>query len=449
VTPISGFAGPPVRRIVGHGDGGFAVLALTHCGNTMTDSLHVYGSQGEELWKVKQGNSREPGTLFSPTDIAVPPDGTLLVLQRSPYTVQRFDLEGRYQEMIDLESAWHCPPGYLTDIVPDGSDGFVIHDQRGTSALVWMRLDGSITKELPASRFPDGRTFFPSRFAMGADGQLWTCDGHSLLRLDENGIVDRVLGVTPSGRRLDDTSAVQLQGNRIYVRSLRSSAVHVFDHSGRHLHVCQPRPDEVPDITQRDHFTVTGNGQVYIGPLKEGGYLHFASDGAHLGSVEASGDRQGAWHFASDGSLWVVDQYEVRLISPSGEVRRIRRRPDNDWLGWIKAASVAPNGGLAVLDDRNHGNTVVSLYSVGGAPLSCFEAAATLGPVLYLAYGCDLVLLGAERGIIAYDLTGKPQWRFQPSADHPGSFWQPMLGQDKLLALYAFGGGTLLRYRLP
>ncbi|HTE19167.1 MAG TPA: hypothetical protein VK689_12395, partial [Armatimonadota bacterium] len=450
VKPIARFQGPPVGRIAGFPDGGFVVLGTTHFRYTMETTVHCYDAGGRERWKLRADlNSNHPGAHFSPKDLAVTSEGKVGVLDVNRHTVQLFDRRGRYQRTLSLEQAWKRKPNYPSTIVADVDGGFAVEDFQASSPVVWMRADGSVREEL-RPRFADGRVFPLHQLGVAPDGRLWTCDSHSLLRLDASGRVDQVVDSPPSTDRLGDISAVRVDGGgRIYALSARTQAVHVFDPRGQPLHVCRPGPTELVDALGEAPLAVTSHGHVYLGYHTSGGYLHFGPDGARLGIARAPDDHPGSWHFGDRGSpLWVVGHDEIRLVRAGVPVRRISRRPDTTWLADIDAAAVSPSGKLAVLEGWLSGRVTVSLYSPDGEPVRSFQPSSGYGAPREPAFNGDLLVLGAEQGVVAYDGAGRPLWKFLPAAWPKESFCQPfLLGSTELLLFD--GVKTIHRYQLP
>jgi hypothetical protein len=65
-----------------------------------------------------------------------------------------------------------------------------------------------------------------------------------------------------------------------------------------------------------------------------------------------------------------------------------------------------------------------------------------------VAFGKGVLVLAAERGIVAYDASGRPLWKFRPAAmKGEASYWTPFITAKGELVLYD-GKKTLHRYRL-
>jgi streptogramin lyase len=105
----------------------------------------------------------------------------------------------------------------------------LLEDFHGSPLFIRMRADGTIRSEITAKQ-PDGRVLDVRAGIQAApDGRLWACDGYSIVRLTDAGIVDRVLGQAPEGRQLGQIAgiAVDRQGH-IYAVESRTGSIHVF-----------------------------------------------------------------------------------------------------------------------------------------------------------------------------------------------------------------------------
>ncbi len=75
------------------------------------------------------------------------------------------------------------------------------------------------------------------------DGALWASDGEALLRLNDDSVVDAVLGAQPTETRLTEVSATARDSNgKYYLVDRRTASIHVFDAVGAFEHRCDPAP---------------------------------------------------------------------------------------------------------------------------------------------------------------------------------------------------------------
>jgi streptogramin lyase len=438
---LTQLAGLSVKRIAGFPDGRFVVLGTASHRYTVEEKVQAYDAAGHLRWSLSSNGAdgSSPSRLFSPEDLAVTADGNVVVLDVIQHTLQYFDPSGRYQRTLALKKAWGREPSYPSSLAPDPRGGLVVEDFDGDPPVVRMDSRGKVRAQFQP-RFRDGRTFTRYQLAVDPQGRLWTCDGYSALRLDATGRVDRILGSPPVAARLGAIRRVRLDGRgRIYAQAERTGAVHAFDPAGRHLYVCSPGAKQFDEFSGTDLLTVTRDGHVYLGDPSAGGVLHFGPNGRSLAPLSA----KGAWKVPH----WSVSTYQIRLDRPGRPALRIERRPDRNWLGMMLSHTASLDGRLIVMEGWLTGRVTVSLYSPEGKGLRTFQASSVYGPPDAAALGAGLLVLGAADGCVAYDLQGKPLWKFRPHRPLQGAAWQPFLRGNELLLFD--GEQTLLRYRLP
>ncbi len=460
MTPVAGFSTTVLSEVAGFPDGGFVVKGgLSYGRNSATGDNNLYGfdARGRPLWTVEHILNQDPNALFSPKDVTVTTDGKIAALDTCPARVHLFDRDGKRLRTIDLAKSWGRVPNYPATIVADVDGGFVVEDFGGRPSFVRMKVDGTVRAGVDP-RFPDGRTFRVGDLAVAPDGALWVSDGHALLRLSPEGVVDRVLGEPPDARWFREAEAVTIDGRgRIYAVASRSGDVHVFDPDGRWLRVCRPGPDDIREKLSLPHMTVSDAGDVYLGVAgHEGGsYLHFAPDGRRVG-IEGLGldSIQEDW-YAQPGTdrRWVLGYEKVFLVDGAGKtIRTIDRRPDRRWLESPREASVAPDGSIAVVSGAGifaTGPQAVSLYSAEGEPKLAFplpESVAWSHP--RIAYDGRRVVAIGEKEIVVFDASGKPLGRFTP-AEGGEAWWTPFLTRSGRELVLFDGRKSLFRYEVP
>jgi len=185
-----------LSEVAGFPDGGFVVKGGISSGkssSTGDDNLYGFDARGRRLWTVQGNNYQDPNGLGFPKDVAVTTDGKIAVLDNIRKTVQLLDRAGKHLRTIDLTKAWGRKPNYPSEIAADVDGGFVVEDFGGRPMLVRMKADGTVRAGVDP-KFFDGRAFDVHDLGVAPDGRLWVTDGHALLRLSAEGVVDRVLG---------------------------------------------------------------------------------------------------------------------------------------------------------------------------------------------------------------------------------------------------------------
>lgn len=283
--------------------------------------------------------------------LAMTSDGRVAVLSHFPQRVQLFSRTGELERAIVLKEAWGREPRYPTGMRADLDGGVIVHDQ-GEPPIVRMDREGAVTAAF-TPLFPDGNEFtLHGDVQVAPDGTLWTSDGYALLALDGTGVVQRVLGAERDAEALGKITALVVgPGDLLYAVDRRTGAVHVFDETGRRLHVCKPSAEDFADERVRRWLTVFASGEVFLSGDASKGLARFGANGERLGIGPAtSADGLQKWYAQpGTGRMWVVGRSSVSLREADGRVlRSIERAPDGKWLHGLTDAAVARDGSLAV-----------------------------------------------------------------------------------------------------
>lgn len=408
VQAIADFDCPWIERLVGFADGRFTALARRHSGSTIETAVIGFDDRGRRAWTLADDiNNKGRNALFGVEDIARTSRDEIVVLENIRRIVKCFDRSGRYQREFDLKQAWGRNPNYPTEVSADVDGGFVIRDFRGKLPFVRMRADGTVRSGL-APTFPDGKTLDTREIQAAPDGRLWAADGDCIVRLTEEGVVDRVLGPSPNVDELGDIAGMTVDRNaRVHAVDSRTGSIHVFDRAGQRVHVCRASATDVDGRLGDPSLTVDDRGEVYLrlgdrlrGDVK---FAHFSSDGARLEDMTLTAtelhSQPGTGHFIALG-------YEsVRLKDRLGTtLRTIRRRPDGSWFEHAHAVGVAPDGSFAVVD-RSVASTV-NLYRLDGDPIRSFTLPESAGAYPAVTYDGSRLVVTGRSGLLLFDGSG-------------------------------------------
>ena len=470
VKEIPGYSYALTHHVAGFGDGGFVAIVCkgrrqAQCRNT----LAAFTAEGELDWVLADDSIPDPQWGLGGAGLAVTDNGTIAVLSQTPAWVQLFDRTGKYVSTIRFEEALGRTVSYPTELAADIDNGLVIRDFRGHPPIIRMSVDGSLRSQATI-RHPDGRTFSAHDIAVAPDGRLWTCDGYSLLRLSDDGVVDLILGRPPDpdvmGRLVEAALGPEA---KIYAVAERTFAVHVFGPDGGWQTVCKPTPTDFNDFIDMPRLAVSDAGDVYLGlgdrrsrglSQRREEYLHFAHDGTRLGEEHLGIDwPREDWYFQpGTGNRWVVGYQDVFLADPDGNViRKIAKRSDGTWIECPGHASVASDGSIAVVvgpvDTYDDGGDVyVNVYSATAEPGMLTKLPACLGSFPRLGYDNGRLVAAGNEYLVVFDETGRPVRRLALSAKlQEGRNWQPFVvnGGRELLLFGGIDTSTLRRYSLP
>jgi hypothetical protein len=225
---------------------------------------------------------------------------------------------------------------------------------------------------------------------------LWGHTRQAIVRLDRNGVVDRILGSDPkSNSPLRVASiAVDIEG-RICASDENASAIHVFSADGKHQFTCAASAEDLAGRGAPEPLIpIIGNhGQIYCElPRREGAdddspsdVIEFSGDGKQTCTWAIRGDRwpgRAAWAPATnDGEYWSIGSDSVDLRDRSGRVlQKVTRTVGREWLYRIVYSITASADGSIVVNDGN-----IHIFDSHGRPTGIIKIPETVSSEF--AYG--------------------------------------------------------------
>jgi hypothetical protein len=458
---------PSIDDLASSGDGSFVVLVTVDSGSgpewyTSGDQIIAYDREGKKRWTI-QANETQNGKcegssdcwLLSPEDIAVISKQEVAILDVIRENVQIYNAAGAHVSTINLESVWHRKPEYPSEIsaTPDG--GYVIYDFEANKSLVRMSADHKVKSEIEP-RYLNGRTLMPiTGIHVSPDGKIWVSDGTMLLRLSEDGLVDKVLGQEPSPNRLASIQKVAAdQNGNLYALDSETGAVHVFDSSGNPLHICEPSSDETPTKLSSPSLFVADPGDVYVCGISEEtkDCLHFDPEckrdysfRALPGELMATVGKD-RFLTTNDVGIQIVDTSGKNLIS-------IPRQPNKKWLNSPSSVSVAPDGSFAAFVEHGYFNLVlnytscaINIYKASGEPVRTIDLDKEFA-YSSIAYDGGLIALRRDKEIWLMDSTGQFLQRFENDSITERGASLIIRGNELWVAIHQTG--EVQRFQLP
>lgn len=389
VNEVPGFSCPAVKVLAGFPDGRFAALTSHRMKYTDDYGLSLFDAQGKPIWqKEESGFTGKPEEFLGPKDITRYGDDSIAVLDNIRRSIQFFDMKGVFLRSIDLDETWQREPNYPTHILEDSKDRLAVYDFNAKFTLVRMNAKGQIQSQCNP-KFPDGR---PVKVNQGLrrspEGRLWTADGFVLLRLSDNGTVDRILGeqVVSDTIYRPGLVAVDLQ-DRVYMADYRTNTVHVFDGDGKKKGVCVPDAKDLTETSYVQRITTSADGNVFVslGLDDDNDYVRFDKELKRVERVRIDLNSVSQdWYFQPTGQLcWVSGYEDVFLVKDlRNVVRKISRRADKQWLVHPASIGVAQDGSAAVVATSRSGEVSVNTYSPTGDPRASY-----VGPQEWKSYG--------------------------------------------------------------
>jgi len=435
-TPLQDFDCPMVKALDTFSDGSFAVLGRGSFYYAPSKTVYAFDATGNRLWAATSGyKPGDPACLFSPDDMAITADDKVVVVDNIAGSVQVFDRHGAYLRTIDLKKSWGRKPNYPTSISAGANGGVIVEDFGAAQPMVVMDKDGHATHQL-SPKFDDGRSFRMSDGAVAApDGRWWTTDGESILRLNEHGIVDLVLGDKPDHNRLTKIAAVTVDPrNRIHAVDSRTGSIHVFDQSGSKLWICRPDPTDFESELLSVDVSADSAGRAYISNSIGFGAnktcLSFETGGRRMGWVE-----HGVFPQPDGDHFWHLSYNDLHLLDREfREIKTISQRPDGKWLEYPRDLAVAPDGSTAVVAHSGRrglgrGQPSISTYDATGVPRRYYELDDTFayprvaydGEKIVVAGGAGIDLIDGGKGRVKLDIG---------NLDSERTYWYPFLAND-------------------
>jgi len=351
------FNGPSVDAVAAARDGGFVVLGTWWWKYTMSEALTCFDASGEVRWTLDESSDTDdPASLFASEDVAVAPDGSILVLDNIRHVVQFFRADGVFERAIELEQAWGGDDMYPTDVLVEPAGTLIVHDFH--DVRTWHRLDRGgreLASFVPRRETGNTDVGESSDVRIDSSGRIWGTDGQELYVFSADGVVQTRFGSAPAAHFLSKVEGVLLDGRgRIALEDARTHALHVFAASGARELVLEPGPTDFDRGDSVDDLVVAPDGRFFVQPSTyKDRYLEFAPDGKRIGWTELGGERVA--FTAGTGERWGASgsEYDAtfvrRIGGDGGMLKQIERRPGNDFLVEVLAIGAAPDGSVAVL----------------------------------------------------------------------------------------------------
>ncbi len=379
LIPIPSFHNGRTIDLDRTGDGGFVTASHVNVWNGNACLIQRYDRLGAKLWESSLCHLG----LWSPLkliDVTWQEQGGAVALSRG-YEAQLIfiDPDGELKRAVPvtdiIEKELHWPTGLSADT----NGGLIFNDMGAPPTFRINAADEVIATTRP--RFKDDQILkMTDDVQVAPDGALWTSDGYALLRLDETGVVDKVIG--RQSREKDSLSIGQLSvasSGEIYVTHGESWSVHVYDTEGKFLRKYDPLDGPSEEVR---YFR--------FAPSPDGGAVRIETSDSKVYELSKSGELRElqlpaktdpkSKRVAKPGSedYWMIDKKQVTLVDFKGTVKKmIEKRPNGHWMETIFSHSVARDGSLALLV-RNDSSlyrrgVTLCIYDSNGEPLQTSE----------------------------------------------------------------------------
>lgn len=350
------------------GDGMFATMGSSH-----GEHLGIYDHAGKATW-----SSAIPAS--SPRDMAISTRREVGILSDNSITVLNHAGQPR---MIDLVKSIGQAPQYSSGLERDIDGGWILYDSGGIPSTYRLEANGKLRSKF-TPHHKNGRPFSSiGNVRGGPDGRLWTSDRSSLLRLNDEGEVDFIIGRNWDSKALDaiNSVAIDLNGN-IYAVNADNAAVHVFDPGGKLKRIMNPDPKDFEGgECGHGEITVAGDGSVYYRlDESESGYMKLDANGARVGfRPRVSDEVNDQWH-CKPGTLerLVVGYDNAFLANDAGKITKtLDRRADRKWLDHVCAGAIAADGSCVIFAEPSDRDSAIpeslTVFSPAGEPIKTID----------------------------------------------------------------------------
>lgn len=283
-----------IPRLYEHTDG---TVLLVQDGESqgvfeVSGRLTLFASEPGGAFSCADGEGSKTQCLYYPEDIAIAPDGSVVIADSGNKAVRRVTSAGTWQTLYDGSSESFRPQAVA--VSPDGT----VYVGDGSSGVVW-KIVGGVLNKVVGGDFPSIPGFStkptvsnPTGLAFAPDGTLYIADG---------GFGLRRLGPSNQLEDVVPPDAADIPG--AYRVAIAPDGSVVFSETNRHQ-VRRLGPDgRITRIAGRDRVPgIAGDGGL---------------------ATDALLNNPGALAVAQDGTIYVAEgaSNRVRAISPGGRIR--------------------------------------------------------------------------------------------------------------------------------
>ncbi|WP_160148175.1 hypothetical protein [Rubripirellula obstinata] len=435
-------------------DGGFAALATARYEYTMVSGLHGFSPDGRSRWHIEQDYSKGPQALFSPEAITLTSSGEVAVLDNIRDSLQYFSPQGQFLRSVDLKEAWGREPNYPTDLATT-PDGLVVYDFDAAKPYVRVDSEGK-QQSWFQPRQADGRVVDCADFETDSRGFVWVTDRHALLRLDSQGVVDRIIGAQPDPNQLRNVAMLEIDrlGKR-YVVDQQSATIHVMNADWQLQHRCVVSPDDFRGELFQPLLTVTDDGDVSVCVStvgRRGHFVRFSKTGEPI-VVPPSQEWKGR---PGPGTRTrIIEDYDSLFwieTDDSGKrtKQKITARPDGHWFERIIDVRFDDDGCFAVLAESDSlKECSINLFDASANPQKVIVLPKEVGDSPKFDYREKYLAVIGNSILLWMDLDGRMIARNELQPDRT-KLPSPKIVPGKHELILSPGRGTsLVRFELP
>ena len=461
LVELEHFSSSRIHSVAPTEDGGFIALSTTGQYSLGAETVERFDQHGKSIWKR---DSRDIEAHLSFDAITwLPGMGAVAMTGKGRSSLTYFSLTGEAEEPIELPELLERKLEYPSGLRAGRDGGVLVYDFEGEPSCFVI---DSERKGLDAwtPRLEDGRSIpIAGDIQTAPDGSYWTSDGRAFLRLNDKGVIDKVVRPLATGGDggYEIIRTVDTKG-QIYTFNHIAAEVRVYSSDGSYLHACKTESADYKIRIEIRGISVDGRGNVYAhlnnsfvddGPE----YLIFSPTGERIGwkGIDVDCTSENWLRKTAAGGMWVLGYDEIFLLDENDQVlKTILKRANGDWLQYTRNGAVGADDSLAVISTPlgmriTQKPPVISIYDAKGEPLLTLEHQRD-SAMHRLAYNGKRLVIADSHGVFLYDLKGNPPKKFAPKLiDKKKQSFLPFFSPDgNELWLVKRRRGEILRYRL-
>jgi YD repeat-containing protein len=266
------------------------------------------------------------GQLKSPADVAVDPQGSLWVVDRSNNRIQKFDQTGKFLAKFGSlgsgDGQFNRPTAIAT-----AANGDLLVTDAGNGRVQRFNSAGSFLSKFGAKGTGNGQFngSGPEGIAIDSSGNIWVSDtyGGRVQKFNAAGEFVKVVGSKGSGSgQLGEPTGLDVDpSGNVWVTDLLNNRVSVFNGNGEFLSQFGSEGSGDGQFSHPDEIEIDKFGNVWIGDQINNRIQQFDLAGQFKGKFGSAGSGQGQFSFSSPmgiaadskGHLWIADVNNHRV----------------------------------------------------------------------------------------------------------------------------------------
>lgn len=445
--------------------GKLALVGSTTFGNYMGDGIAVYDNTGKLLFLQRLDKLTTDG-LFFVQDITIDSKDRLVLVDDIGHEVLYLSQAAKVLKSSPLRISGKDLGG-VSDVRPDPRGGLILYASwyaiDPADPTMYHLDDSGKIVPLFRPRYPDGKSFtYLNAVSLDANGNYWTSDEHSLVKLDSKGVVRETLGATVEPDVISDVADIQIGADKsIYIVDNRSMTVHAFSADGSEKYIFRTTGLDFPG-GRTTGLSVNRDSSAFLGTSTKGEVV-IGADGKPAGFWGAPAESfslRNTSSEAADGMRWTLDYGAAPIVlsDKNGKVlKRIGKRSDGGLVGMATQLESALDGSVCVESQPSPegglgaymGPKTLCTFGPEGDPLGSFLL-PSWGWARVMAFDGRYVFVDVENAVVCFDINGKALWRtstsFVPEGQWPritrdGKYF--FVGTPREVTFYELPHGSL------